>query len=218
MMQMKKVILQGEMKFSNPYKFFECLCFDDGIIASSSILLKELQTAASVYNACNGAMKSQDQAGISKIHDRQYTTDQVTHRVFTGLDTGIMTFIPSKKQWPASVEATGKTLRRFYSDTEPIFMPTSRSKHNSSSNTEYKVPDERTIQGRLYASVKRAMIESGLSAVDDDDLSINHGTELHELVAFFKNEFPSEYLPKSLTKKYWVKPKNTMYLKLSQDI
>jgi hypothetical protein len=99
-------------------------------------------------------------------------------------------------------------------------MPTRRSKHNNSSNTEHKAPYKLAIQACLCTSVKRAMVETALSAVDDDNLSMNHdGTDTDELVAFFKNEFPRKYPPpKSLTKKCWTGPKNRMHLMLSQDV
>jgi hypothetical protein len=154
--QIKKAILQGEIKFSDPCTFYDVLTYDGGMTASAALLVEELDAAQGVCQICDEAFPQKKRAGIASVLDIEFTDeDKVTHRKFANLDANKKEFMPSVKKWPSELDGTGRVLKRFYSKTEPMFLPFERR----SKMKNYQPPNERTFQGRLYQSVKRILAQ-----------------------------------------------------------
>jgi hypothetical protein len=151
------------------------------------------------------------------VYDIQFEDDKVTHRKFANLDAEKKVFTPSSEKWPLELEKTGSVVKRFYSDTEPMFLPSER---RSKTKKNYQPPNERTFQGRLYQSVKRILANGGTTVgANASTQTIAQGQEISndmlELVQVMKDNFPTEYPPK-LTKN-WAKKTNRLYLNINVE-
>jgi hypothetical protein len=213
--QLKKAILQGEIKFTDQYTFYDSLTYDGGMTASAALLVEELDAAQRVCQTCDNALPKKKRGGISSVYDIDFShDDKVTHRKFANLDAHKKDFTPSLENWPLELEATGRVVKRFYSKSEPMFLPFERR----SKFKNYQPPNERTFQGRLYQSVKRILANGG-TVGESANQTMAQGQEISgevlELVGIMKETFPTEY-PPELTKN-WAKKTNRLYLNINDE-
>jgi hypothetical protein len=218
---------------------FQCRKYKGGVRATTVILLKELEEAQEIHDLCKGSLQAKDTKGINSVHSIRFEEQEVVHRYFTNLDTGIKRISAGSQAWPelpGNLPQVGEVVDRHISNQTPIFL--AFAENDIEDDDDEDSPDANTLAGRVYASVKKYSNDMDFLDDDDgnygDDIALMTGAdyqrqqaeqkqgELCEMFDYMSDislseenlfqEFDLEWPPK--LELFWARKKNRNYLKI----